>query len=109
MTNDDHASKHGDDQLFRSTASQTAWNRYIILGYQTTSGRDFARGLWTKRYSHTMRFHRAIWYNYFLVHVDQGKGLLEKLHFWATQVAHPYLIAFDPGSLDPGSLDMDSD
>ena len=102
MKSDDIDAKHANDKLFRSVVSQTAWNRYILLGYQTTTGQDFAR-LWTERYSHTLRFHRAIWYNY-LLHVDHEKDVHETLHFWATHVAQPYLILHDPASLD-----MDTD
>ena len=102
LTNEAIEAKLDDDKLFRRSASQTAWHRYVTLGYQTTPGRDFAK-LWTERYAHTLRFQRAIWYNY-LSYVDHGKDVPEKLHYWATQVAQPYLILHDSASLD-----MDTD
>jgi hypothetical protein len=74
------------------------WNRYTILGYQATTGKDFDDN-WKNRYSDPLRFHRMVWYNY-MHYVDRGLDIHEKLHFWATEIVQPFLIAYSPESLD---------
>ena len=79
LTNDDIDAKTADDKLYRRTSSHTSWYRYTTLGFQTTPGRDFAK-LWTERHVHTLRFQRAIWYNY-LSYVDNEQDVPESSTF----------------------------
>jgi hypothetical protein len=90
--------RKADDDAYRLLATPTFWNRFITLGYHATTGKEFET-IWKNRLVDPLRFHRLVWYNY-LYYVDRGFDIPTKLHFWATQVANPFLNEYSSDSVD---------
>ena len=90
--------RRADDDAYRLLATPTLWNRFITLGYQATTGKDFET-IWSNRFQDPIRFHRMVWYNY-LYYADRGFDIPTKLHFWATQVSNPFLNEYATDLVD---------
>ena len=90
--------RNADDEAYQQSVAPTDWHRFTTLGFQATTGKDFD-SIWRKRYDNPLRFHRVVWYNY-LYYADRGFDMMEKLHFWATQVSQPFLIQHSAASLN---------
>ncbi|KAI2495088.1 hypothetical protein MHU86_19443 [Fragilaria crotonensis] len=87
-----------DDDSYRRSVSPTSWHRFTTLGFQATNGKDFDM-IWRDRNSNPLCFHRLVWYNY-KSYVDRECNVNPKLHAWATNVSHPFLLEHSPESLE---------
>ncbi|KAI2508517.1 hypothetical protein MHU86_5916 [Fragilaria crotonensis] len=87
-----------EDDSYRRSVSPTSWHRFTTLGFQATNGKDFDM-IWRDRNSNPLCFHRLVWYNY-KAYVDRECNVNPKLHAWATNVSHPFLLEHSPESLE---------
>ena len=95
--------RQANDELYRSKGNATKWNRFTTLAYYALDdGMKFDEE-WKKFDREPLTIHRIIWYNY-MYHVDRDMDVVPKLNAWANQIAHPYLLEYDPTALEMDTM-----